>query len=84
MRETDAERYQREFDKMMKDTEAIARHADRLRSIESLEQLFDAATTVGINRTKAWKIVERDPEDPKAGISALLDEVERLSKDRKK
>jgi hypothetical protein len=70
-----AERYQREFDELMRLTELRAQRAARLQGVGNLEQLFDAAKRVGINQISAWSIVERDPSDPKGGISALFDEI---------
>ena len=45
---TDPERYQREFDQILRDTEEAHKHAEFLRGVERIEQLFSLASSHGI------------------------------------
>lgn len=71
---TDAERYQKEFDQILKDTELRALRAESLRNIETLEQLFNAAKIVGIDNAAAWKTIETAPSQ-REGLLALINAV---------
>ncbi|MGA2716844.1 MAG: hypothetical protein ABSG41_27460 [Bryobacteraceae bacterium] len=70
-----AERYQREFDEIMRRTELHAERAARLHGVDNLEQLFEAAKRVGIDQSSVWKIIERDPSDTKSGLLARIGEI---------
>ena len=73
----DAERYQRDFDEIMRETEERAKYARHLHGVESLEELFAAAAQVGIDHRSALEIIGLDPTDAKAGFRALIAEVGR-------
>jgi len=69
---TSAERYQKELEQILKDTEARASRATLLTNIETFEQILTAAAEVEIEEAEAWEIVESDPQGPKAGLLTLL------------
>jgi hypothetical protein len=82
---TDPERYQREWEQIIRDREHQEIRAKYLRGVERLEQLFEAAERVGIDQAMAWKIVERNPAVPKQGLRALIREVcRRMTPDQRK
>jgi hypothetical protein len=70
-----ADRARDEFERIMRVTEERELLAKHLRGVEVFEELFHEAERFGIDRTIAWRIVERDPGDLKAGIMALIEEV---------
>jgi len=76
----DPERYQSEFDAIMRTTETLETRAKHLRGVENITDLVEAAKRVGINSATAWKIIEKDPTSPRVGILALIDEVRKQSR----
>jgi hypothetical protein len=66
---------QREFEQIVRETEDIHKRAEFLKGIERIDQLFVAADRVGINRAAAWKIIEGEATNHKAGLLALIDRV---------
>jgi hypothetical protein len=77
---SDAERYQKEFDAILRDTEDKAKRAEHLQGVDRIEQLFERAGQFGISQAESWRIIEKTPADPKAGISALIEEIRKRSK----
>ena len=76
---SDAERYQKEFDAILRDTEDKAKRAEYLQGVDRLEQLFARADQLGISQAESWRIIEKTPADPKAGVLALIEEIKKLS-----
>ncbi len=79
---SDAERYQREFDDLMRRTELQATRAAHLQGVDNLEHLFEAARRAGIDQTAAWRIIERNQPDAKSGVLALIEAVREQSNPR--
>ncbi len=76
----DAERYQKEFDAILLDTEDRAKRAEHLQGVDRIEQLFARAAQLGISQSESWRIIEKMPSDPKAGVAALIEEIRKRSK----
>ncbi len=77
---SDAERYQKEFDAILRDTQDKAKRAEHLQGVDRLDQLFARAAQLGIRREESWRIIEKTPADPKAGVLALIEEIKKRSK----
>jgi hypothetical protein len=71
-----SERYQRELDVILRETGDEAKRASHLLGIAQIEQLFEAAAQCGISHAQAWRIIEANPEDPRSGVLALIEEVQ--------
>jgi hypothetical protein len=55
----DAERYQKELDMILQETEDKAKRATYLFGVARIEQLFEVAARNGIFQTEAWRIIDR-------------------------
>ena len=47
--------------------------------IDPLDQLFARAAQLGISQAKSWRIID-ETNDPKAGVLALIEEIQKQSK----
>ena len=75
----DVERYQKEFDRMLRETEEKAKRASYLQGVDRIEQLFDIAARLGISQAESWRIIEATPNSPKAGLLAFIQEIQARS-----
>jgi hypothetical protein len=75
----DAERYQKELDAILRDTEDKAKRASHLLGVDRLDQLFVCAAQLGISQAESWRIIEKTPNDAKAGVLALIEEIQQRS-----
>ena len=75
----DAERYQKELDAILRDTEDKARRASQLQNVDRLDQLFVRAAQLGISQAESWRIIEA-ANDPKSGVLTLIEEIQRQSR----
>jgi hypothetical protein len=48
--------------------------------VDRIEQLFVRAGQLGISQAESWRIIEKTPTDPKAGVLALIEEIRKRSK----
>lgn len=76
----DVERYQKEFDAILRDTEYKAKRAESLQNMESLEHIFAQAAQNGISQAESWRIIDETPNDPRSGLHALIAEIIKRSK----
>jgi hypothetical protein len=76
----DAERYQKELDTILQETEDKAKRASYLVGVARIEQLFEVAAQLGISQAEAWRIIDRNPNDAKSGLLALIENVQERSK----
>lgn len=74
----DAERYQRELDRIFRETEDKARRATYLQDVARIEDLFAVAAQRGISQAESWRIIEH-PDDPRSGLLALIEKVRERS-----
>lgn len=65
------EKYQQEFDDLMRETELHARQAEHLQRIESMDHLMNEAYRLGID---AWKTIDH-ARTPKDGFLLVIEEV---------
>jgi hypothetical protein len=76
----DVERYQGELDAILRDTEEKAKRASHLQGVDRLDQLFVRAAQLDISQAESWRIIDNTPNDAKAGVLALIEEIQRRSK----
>ena len=76
----DAERYQEELDAILRDTEDRAKRASHLQGVDRLDQLLVRAAQLDISQAESWRIIENTPNDAKAGVLALIEEIQKRSR----
>jgi hypothetical protein len=59
----DAQRYQKELDLILQETEDKAKRATYLSGVADIEQLFEVATQRGMSQAEAWRIIDRSPNE---------------------
>jgi hypothetical protein len=74
----DAERYQKELDAILRNTGDKAKRVSHLENVDRLDQLFVRAAQLGISQAESWRIIDKT-DDPKAGVLALIEEIQRQS-----
>ena len=75
----DVERYQKELDTILRDTEEKAKRASHLQDVDRLDQLFVLAAQLDISQAESWRIIEKTPNDAKTGVLALIEEIQKRS-----
>jgi len=74
---TDAERYQRDYDRMIQEVEEKAALAQGTKNAETFQLLVSAANGVGISTAEAILAIETHPEGYTAGAMGLIEEIRR-------
>ena len=70
----DRERYQKELDALIRETDDDAAYAKYLRGVDNLARLFECAKSVGIEESEAWDIIARGTtaDGPRSGVLHLI------------
>jgi len=76
----DVERYQKILDAILRGTEHRAQRASHLQGVNRLDQLIVRAAQLDISQAESWRIIENTPDDAKAGVLVLIEEIQRRSK----
>ena len=61
---------------IVRETEDKAKRASHLLGVARIEQLFEVAVQRGISHAEAWRIIDANPKDPRAGVLALIERVQ--------
>ena len=72
---TDAERYQIDYDRMIREVEEKATLAQQTKNAETFQLLFSAANDVGIATADAILGIETHPEGYAAGAMSLIEQI---------